>query len=222
MSENQIPRLMTADKYSELLSMATMLYSFRAPTLSEAILVFPSLGTTEHITEAINLWEFGNKLKIGRHHSRYLLIAGHHPSEDIYYEDLSLEKLQEDPYQLSHLDGVISIPHAQHTAEQALWVVEQVKERNIQSISLIVPAFHLLRAYCTVLKAFINTHTPPIPIYPRPANIAPSALIPPGDRCGWNMIAGEMERIFTYQEKGDVATFEEFQAYMDWLWNPSG
>ncbi|GEM_PF-6755796 len=38
-------------------------------------------------------------------------------------------------------------------------------------------------------------------------------------RNGWELVPGEVERIVQYQQKGDVATYEELKCYLGWLWD---
>lgn len=208
----EVSRHVESSEFSQILSMAMMLYSFPKKQ-GDALVVFPGLGETWRISQAVQDWD-----QVKPADSRYLLIAGHNRREKSY-DHLSLSRLQEAPYSLQRFwSNVIIQPHAEHTVEQANWLIDHVEELDIKSLTLYVSPYHLLRAYCTLLKTFLKRNVEPVAIFPRAVSISPQTLIPEYQKPAWNMVAGEMERILKYQEKGDVASFEEFQKYLDWLW----
>jgi hypothetical protein len=100
--------------------------------------------------------------------------------------------------------------------------VKQAKQRGLRSIVLTASAYHLVRAYLTTLKSFLTDATTLfVSLVPLPALMPPYKLIPDLAEQGINsflMIPGEVKRILAYQEKGDVATNEEFLFYLEKLW----
>lgn len=113
---------------------------------------------------------------------------------------------------------VIIHPHAHHTVEQAEWIAATVAELKIESLSLFVSAYHLLRAYCTILNVFVRDGLQ-IPMIPAPALVSPSTLVPETGLSAWELVAGEVERIMKYQDKGDVISLQQLELYLSWLWS---
>lgn len=203
-----VDRVTNKDECSEI-AMTMMLYS--VPRIDcDAIVVMPGLGETWRITDAIRSWE-KNKT------ARFLLIAGYNRKEKTWVH-LSLDTLKEQPFNLRRCQGVHIGVHAEHTRKQAEWIVRKVQNLEITSLALFVSPYHLLRAYCTVLKAMGSQR---IPIIPVPVTIPPDTIIPAVGVDGWEMVPGEVSRLTTYQDKGDVATFDELRAYLSWLWTGS-
>ncbi|HLC94852.1 MAG TPA: hypothetical protein VJH89_00040 [Patescibacteria group bacterium] len=195
---------------SDIIAMTMMLYSLpRREASTESLLVFPGLGETWRLTQAIQCWDTVATAK-------YLLIAGHNQREKMW-ASLTLDTLTEPPFNLKRHKGVYVVSHAEHTKEQAQWVVEKIQELNISSLALFVSPYHLLRAYCTVLRMLIK-HGIQIPMIPVPISIAPDTKIPEINASAWDMVQGEVERFSLYQEKDDVATYDEFKKYITWLW----
>lgn len=188
--------------------MAMMLYSIpRRPT--DTIATVRGLGEIWRVRTAIEEWKESRT-------ARYLLIANSSIKEKTH-EPLSSEVLRKHPFSLRKLQGVHwQVESGDNTKVQAEWMAERVMTLGLRSITLFVPAYHLLRAYCTILKTFIK-HDLCIPLIPAVVQV-PLELETPETGVGqWDMATGEVERMVTYQKLGDVATAPELRAYLGWL-----
>lgn len=209
-SESNKNRVESHDLTTQLVSMAMMLYSIPniLIPITDAVCVFPGLGESWRVKHAIKLYE--NNVPL----IEYLMVAGHNPSEK-FFEDFSMEGLRKDPFNLIHVEGLITTAHATNTVEQCQWVCSIVKEHGLTGITLTASPYHLLRAYLTLLKTFLKEGFDEIPlIIPSPAIVPPHEVIPETGINAWGMSPAEIMRIPKYQELGDVATFEEFKQYL--------
>lgn len=198
-------------KDSDLLAMALMLYSLPRIHQTEALVVMPGLGENWRIEQAVKVWE-NNDQK-----NKFLLISGVNQKEKTAFP-FSIENFKKSPFNLKRVENVHIQEHADHTKAQAEWIVNKTKELNIKSLTVFVSPFHLLRAYNTLLKTFINLDAERILIIPNPIRIPPSTNIPEVNSSAWDLVQGELDRIKIYQEKGDVASYEELKEYLNWLW----
>lgn len=212
MAELEVARVVEDDtQLSRYMAMAMMLYSLPRPTdRLDAIAVLPGLGEDWRLIDAVNAWQAHPSL-------RHLLVAGTNGAERTQVQP-DIAYLQQPPVNLRRLENVHTQVSAQHTKEQAEWLVGQVAEHEITSLGLYVSPYHLLRAYCTVLKAFQRAKVP-IALIPLPVAKPPQTPIPETSATGWQMVDGEVKRIQVYQEKGDVVSYDELQEYINWLWN---
>lgn len=196
---------------NDMVASAFMLYSLpRIYKKVDAVTVFPGLGENKRIEAAIKIWQDSAV------NARHFLFPGINLKEKTA-EEFSLERLSGSDMGLVRKDGVIIRLHADHTKDQAEWVRDRVVELKIKSLALCVPAFHGLRAYLTLLKSFLAANVQ-IPITPVFAEIAPGEKVPEVQADAWSLVPGEIKRIFDYQAKGDVATFQELKDYLNWLW----
>lgn len=216
--KRSIPRVVTAHASTELAAMAIMLYSIPRPKESlacEAFLVYPGMGETWRLEHAIRAWQDHNLLD----YTKYLLIAGTEwRKEKTAVRPPIVKNLRKHPYYLTKTRGVHAQNHARHTKDQAEWVVKKVQELKIQSLALYVSPYHLLRAYLTLIKTFINQKVRWIPVIPVPVKISPAEIIPETKTDAWGMVQAEMNRIKIYQKQGDVATLAELKSYLKWCW----
>jgi hypothetical protein len=205
-------RLVESDPVTDVVAMAMMLYSF--PTLQvaqiDAIAVFPGQGEHWRVQGALAEWGAGTL------RSDYLLVAGDNPRERTRIA-LTLEALQQSPFNLTMLTGVHCQVDAEHTREQAEFIRERTETLGIESVVLAVSPYHLLRAYCTLLKAYDGAARVPL-IYPGPIRVSPSKTIPETGLTSWDLAPGEVRRIIEYQEKGHVATKDELAYHLARLW----
>jgi hypothetical protein len=210
--EPRISRVVPIDDISWFAATAISIYSIprEFSRRVDAIVSFPGLGELSRIIEPIALWESGES------RARHLLIAGINLDEKTA-EPYSLQKLQLPPFNLTKLEGVHSAVHAEHTKHQADWLTHKVEGLRIESVALFAPAYHIFRAYLTVLQSFITAGMS-IPIIPCPTTVAPFQRVPEVGIEAWDMIHGEVARIKEYQKKGDVAFWEELQQYLLMLW----
>jgi len=211
---DKIERVLEPQETVELTSMAIMLYSIqRVEQQCQALAVYPGMGETWRLTQVISVWQAAFTS------AKYLLVAGTEwKKEKSAIRPPIVENLKKPPFWLLRTHNVHAQDHARHTKDQAEWIVQKVQELKIESLALFVSPYHLLRAYLTLLKTFISLKVMPIVIIPVPVSIPPREIIPETGTDAWSMVQGEMVRIKTYQEKGDVATLPELQKYLDWLW----
>ncbi len=196
---------------SDMAAMSIMLYSLppQALTKVDAFAVFPGLGETWRLVDAVRHWEASNS-------ARFFFIAGQGPNE-VSWESWTVDRLELAPFSLRRREGVVTQRTATNTKDQAEWLSRQVYDHNAKSLALCASPFHLLRAYLTVLKTFLDAELR-IPFLPAPTRVNPSWTIPEVDVNAWALVPGEVERIEEYQAKGWIATTEEFQSYLQWLW----
>ena len=85
--------------------------------------------------------------------------------------------------------GVFTQIHAD--AHQVQWTAEMVREHGVHSLTITAPAYHLPRAYLTMLKALWES---PVVLIPDPTPLSPLAIVPEFGVHACDMIPGEMER----------------------------
>lgn len=205
-------RVVAHDSASELVAVTMGVYSVpRVIERVDALVTFPGLGEWWRVREAIRWWQREDVA------ARFLLITGHNTRERTSVI-LDQQRLRQPPFSLERVEGVYFAIHAEHTREQAEWVVDQTRQLGIVSLALFVSPYHLVRAYLTLLKAYLKRGGSPLVMIPAPVSIPPSTLIPETAVDAWAMVSGEVGRIVKYQRKGDVATLQELQDYLNWLW----
>lgn len=208
--QRMVAREIDSDETSSLIAMVMMILSLpQDVSRVDAILVLPGQGEDWRLTSAIEAWNTNPGVK-------HLLVAGNYSGEKTWFEP-TLDNLSEPPYGLVRREGVVIHPHAHHTKEQGEWIAATARDLNIKSIALVVPPYHLPRAYLTFVKCFEQLGIE-VALFPLPVHVAPSTRAPETGLNSWQYVPGEMERIVKYQEKGDVATYEELQGYLEWLW----
>jgi hypothetical protein len=181
-----------------------------------AIATFPGMGECARLRHAVDRW---NPSANG--HS-WLFVCGLHQAEKTA-KRYTIEVLQ-DEYGLKDLDHVVTQVEAANTLEQAKWLVAEAKSRNIRSVALVAPAYHLPRVYCTVLRQCIAQEYRMV-LIPEPVRGAPFDAVPELGGLGieaHEMIPGEWRRVHDYQAKGDTASFLELIAYLRWLYHERG
>lgn len=173
-------------------------------TEADALVIFPGLGETWRVSQALEYW--------GTTKAQYLLIAGTHIGEET--EPIKTLPNLKRVFGIKDTSGIFTQVHTNNTKGQAVWVSEMVERLGIKSIALFAPAYHIPRAYLTILKSLKKK----VPMFPVPTKVSPTTVVPETHVQHWTMIPGEMERILKYQEKGDIVSFKEFKNYMNWLW----
>ncbi|MEU4381007.1 ElyC/SanA/YdcF family protein [Micromonospora echinofusca] len=175
----------------------------------DALVVATGQGEEWRLTHAIRNWEANPAL-------RYLLVANGNPDEETYVE-ITLDYLRS--LGLRRTDGVhLQAEPASNTGLQAAWIVDQVQARRIASLALAVSPYHLARVYLTVLKAFTRTGIR-LPMIPLPVAVSPDTPVPETGATAYDLVPGEITRILNYMDNGWVATPEEVQQYLQWLWS---
>ena len=216
MSDVTLSRVMESSARSDEMAATIMLYSLARLGLeekAEALAVCPGMGEYWRGNDVISTWERGR----GKHN--YLLIAGHNQAEKTW-ADLSVENLQKPPVGLRRTEGVhvdMRPEGGNGTNLQARWLLKKAQELDISSMALFVSPYHLLRAYCTVLSAFLKAGRE-IFLIPAPVVVSPDRIIPESGADAWASVAGELVRMDKYQVVGDVATYQELKDYISWFW----
>lgn len=213
-SESSISRLVPHTVQTKIAAMMTMITTF--PNLAkraDALAVMPGQGEYWRLVEAIRDYQSLD------YDAQHLLIAGAYQEEKTW-QPMTEERLRPAPYNLVNVKGVSIQPQARHTPEQADWIVNQAYELGIEKVAVYVSPYHLPRAYLTVLRSMIKRHQDPwLWLLPVAVAVSPSKPIPETGRTAWELVAGEMERIAVYQERGDVSHHSELQTYLSWLWH---
>jgi hypothetical protein len=175
----------------------------------DALVVATGQGEEWRLTHAIRAWEANSSL-------RHLLVTNGNPAEETYIE-ITVDYLRS--LGLRRLGGVhLQTEPAPNTGLQAAWIVDQVQTLGIGSLALAVSPYHLARAYLTVLKAFDRKGVR-LPIIPLPVAVAPDTPVPETGATAYDLVPGEVRRILTYVDHGWVATPEDVQRYLHWLWS---
>lgn len=175
----------------------------------DALVVPTGQGEEWRLSHAIGRWEANRGLS-------YLLIANGNPAEDSYLEitPAYLRGLG-----LRRSAGVhLQAEPAPHTGRQGAWIVGQVEDLGITSLALTVSAYHLPRVYLTVLKA-LSQRGIRIPLLPDPVPISPDTASPETRATAYDLLPGEAARILAYMNDHWVATLEELQEYLRWVWS---
>lgn len=175
-----------------------------------SIAVTPGLGEDIRVLKAIELWQSDQEFE-------HLFITGTNVNEKLQPQ-LTLERLQEAPYFLHRLEGVVTQVEAEHTRAQTDWLVEQLVANNVKNLVLCVSHWHITRAYMTLLKSMLNKDYV-IPVIPFVIGTSPSQIIPEINETVQNMSAGEAKRIVKYSSIGQIASSEELSNYLNWLWS---
>ncbi|MGS2615633.1 hypothetical protein ACVCAH_14075 [Micromonospora sp. LZ34] len=201
----------TAGQFLEVTKALTVILTLpqSAADHVDALVVPTGQGEEWRLTQAIRRWEANADL-------RYLLVANGNPAEKTYVE-ITLDYLRS--LGLRRIDGVhLQAEPAPNTGLQAAWIVDQVHALGIASLALTVSPYHLARVYLTVLKAFTRRGIG-LPIIPLPVAVPPDTPVPETGATAYDLVPGEVRRILTYVREGWVATPEELQQYLRWLWS---
>jgi len=198
----------TAGRLLEVTAAVTMILTLPAVYPIDALAVATGQGEQWRLVHAIREWDADPRL-------RHLLVANGNPAERTYV-DITLDHLHD--LGLRRVGGVcIQAEPAPNTSLQALWIAEQIRERGITGLGLVVSPYHLPRAYLTVLKELGRAGIR-LPLIPVPVDVAPGTPVPETGATAYDLVPGEVKRILTYMDKGWVATLEELQVYLEWLW----
>ncbi len=221
-SENasrMVPRLVPTSPESEMVALWAMLYSIPVSKVLESVnafAIFGGMGETWCVRHAIEVFHCE-----ANDYNSVLLVAGTRDDERTY-DRLTPARLEQPPYKLYPWFAYNRIVFVQddipkNTIDQCAWVAKMVGEFKLDSVALFASPHHLVRAWSTLLKTFMKRGIR-IPIIPVPTQVPPAALVPEDGQDVWAHVAGEIERIKKYREKGDVATFEEAKEFINWMW----
>jgi hypothetical protein len=179
---------------------------------TEALVVFPGMGENERVIHAVRKWSVDDL--------NYLFVAGIHRGEATFSE-LSAETLLKQPFALDPdlVDGVFTQIEAANTKVQADWTVEMVKRTGVESLALTAPDYHLPRAYGTLLASLLEDVPWKVALIPEPTPLSPLHISPETGKTSSELTPAEWVRICAYQKKGDVATREQLEEYLHWLYS---
>lgn len=200
----------TAGQFLEVMKALTVILTLpqSAADRVDALVVATGQGEEWRLTHAIRSWEANPRL-------RYLLVANGNPAEETYVR-ITLDYLRS--LGLRRIEGVhLQAEPAPNTGIQAAWIVTQVRARGITSLALTVSPYHLARAYLTVVKALTGSGIR-LPVIPLPVAVPPDTPVPETGATAYDLVPGEIKRILNYMDRGWVATPEEVQQYLRWLW----
>ncbi len=112
-------------------------------------------------------------------------------------------------------EAVVLDEKSQHTWDQATVLTQWAQERGWKKMIIVASHYHQYRAFLTFLKA-IRESGQHVVLINAPARELPwfDASDPQGRRA--DLLEGEFERIEAYRQKGNVASFEEALAYLEW------
>ncbi|MDD5433304.1 MAG: hypothetical protein PHE77_01450 [Candidatus Pacebacteria bacterium] len=158
-----------------------------------AVLILPGKFQSFRITEGAKLWP---------DKGQYLFVAG--TRGDPFYSENDIVDLTGKSSLNLFCQG-----WAEHTPDQMEWIVKLLQKRFsfIKHLIVATAAYHLPRCVLTLVRAMENARyffqICPWPIW-NPLENYPELL------------EEELNRIFLYQEKGDVAKWENWQQYKEW------
>ena len=128
---------------------------------------------------------------------------------------MTIEELQKPPYNLRRTDYVHTLETAYNTPAQTDWIIKTALDLDIERIVLMVRPYHLPRAYLTLLKSWQKLANRKMVLIPVAIPVPPDAVVLDKQLPSRAMIPGEMGRIPLYQAKGDIATLDELNTYLD-------
>jgi hypothetical protein len=176
----------------------------------------------ETVWSALGDWYEGGSIR-----NPYVLVAGHHPEAESE-KPLSCDELQ--LMQNSYYDDikVVSQVLAANTPAQAIWIAKQIKELGLPAVALRTHPSHMARLYMTVLKELekldLHRQVVLLPWWKHRHPYHQYPLTRPWEDQSYSdaqLSAGEAVRICNYVAKGDVATPDEVESYMKWLFTSS-
>lgn len=208
------PSSRVADMSADLETSAAVMSILALPPKSdrvEAFGLFPGLGEIARDHHAISLFTHNRTAK-------YLIMAGENPDDKPGY-NRTPANLVKTPWNIPPglISKVFTQVYTANTKTQADWMAENVKARGVKSLGLTVSAWHMPRAYLTLVKSLMDAGMH-IAVLPQVAEISFSATVPGVQKTVWELLAAELRRIPTYQQTGDIATYSELNEYIDWLW----
>lgn len=209
---------------SKYYALSTLLRDLCIPNDADAVCAWPGIILDAAVKKAVGNWNMGQ--------GRFLLVAGYHES-DVAEANFSIENLPK-VYGVTRpisLGGhVLTQVNAGHAGAQAVWTAKMINDYGIESLTLCIPSFHLLRGYLTTLEALrrLGIMIPIIPstplLSPFEVNVLNSAPGGVRDKTVLDVIHAEVGRMESYQKPkadgspGDVATTEYFMEYLCWLY----
>ena len=95
---------------------------------------------------------------------------------------------------------------ANNTLEQAVWVAEIMSQFRLRNVVIVTATYHMLRAYLTILRQIEKKGFS--------ASLFPAPVLSDNIFFEEERMEAEIQRIKTYQEKGDVASLSSLLMYL--------
>lgn len=201
---------MELDLTSQLVTAAILVNTIPAPTdfQPKALVTIPGMGEKYRVSLPIQFWDTTS--------THFLLIAGGSEEIILNFSDKDQECIQ------IHQRSIFCQPYAANTVEQTDWIIAKCQELKIESFIFYAPAYHITRAYLTLLKSMLKAESSLVMVQ-QTLPVSPHNTVPLADHApAYKLIPSEVARITTYQEKGDVATLEELLQYLGSLYPALG
>jgi len=150
--------------------------------------------------------------KIWPSKGKYLWVAGTR-GDPSYSRPKILEMINKQTRK-SYNPNIETQRFANNTVDQMMWATELLKEyENVNHVILTTALYHTSRCTLTLLKAIEKQSLEGVVISPVPI------IHSSGPSFDSQEFQEELKRIPLYQEKGDVATFKDWNAYLKWRKN---
>lgn len=188
---------------------------YRQPRDFDAIVAVPGEGEHDRIALPVQMWNQN------AFNARHLLVCGHNHTEvTMVNRAYTVTDLLAEPFNLrsDRTDGVVIDGHNDHTGSQALWLCEQMERLHLESLVAYVTPYHLTRWILTFVRT-MNKQGRQCVVLPLPL-LLPDGLATPSPEAKasmWDRVAAERQKVDVYGQKGDVAGYDEFREYLDWL-----
>lgn len=209
MSNDVLPRIVPPSEPSDIFTSAAWVLS--VPRIRpDAVAVFGCLELQTRV-HAIARWRASG--------AGQLLFAGINPNEKKSFDALTLERLRQDPYDLSadELARTVTQVETENTKTQAQWLVQEADVRHLRVVELHASPYHIVRAYLTVLAA-MDHRDKRFLLIPYPTPTPPGYPVPETGVVVADMTTGEYARIVKYRSGGDVASLAQLNEYLSWMW----
>lgn len=194
---------------SEVLASTYAILALPRPSQTHALVIWPGFERKHCFRYGAELWAQGQ--------ADVLLLAGQNPEEspdNLHLDESEFRK----KFGIPDDSRFYSQGEAFHTGMQAEWLTKMVNEHNLLDVALVAPAFHMTRAYMTIVASMKKANTGHVPIYPFPTAMDLGEIIPIPDANQWRFAQKEAKRILAYQIKGDVCSFEAPRAHISTTW----
>lgn len=194
---------------SMVLASTNAVLALPRPPQTHALVIWPGFERKHCFRYGAELWAQGQ--------ADVLLLAGQNPEEspdNLYLDESEFRR----KFGIPDDSRFYSQGVALHTGMQAQWLAKMVDEHNLLDVALVAPAFHMTRAYMTIVASMERVGMDHVPIYPFPTAMDPGEIIPIPDANQWRFAQKEAKRILDYQLKGDVCSFEDLRDHITKTW----
>lgn len=206
-----IGRIVQETEVGRLFQLVTCLSNLPKQNDAEALVIINGLAEPQRTQEVVNIWNEG----IGR----YLLVTSPGLYERTPYR-FTIKELVE-TFGLTRKSGVYTqVTPVPDTRDHSRWAIEHLKDLGVTSANVYTSFYHMPRTFLTMLRCMIDADIARrLNLYPCPIKISPFEISPEINSPMHTLCEGEAQKIPIYQEKGDIASHEEFMTYIEWMWN---